>query len=57
MAGRAETVKWKIVEFIPETPDDGIVYVSNQYNVAVHRCCCGCGEKVVTPQLPGDWLY
>jgi hypothetical protein len=21
----------------------------------IHRCCCGCGEKVVTPLSPGEW--
>jgi hypothetical protein len=25
------------------------------YGTAVHRCACGCGEKVVTPFSPTDW--
>jgi hypothetical protein len=25
------------------------------YGSAVHKCCCGCGEKVVTPFSPTDW--
>ncbi|MGO9620401.1 MAG: DUF6527 family protein [Desulfobaccales bacterium] len=25
------------------------------YGTAIHKCCCGCGEKVVTPFSPTDW--
>ncbi|WP_425122937.1 DUF6527 family protein [Burkholderia gladioli] len=25
------------------------------YGTAVHSCCCGCGEQVVTPFSPTDW--
>ncbi|MEF2082324.1 DUF6527 family protein [Pseudomonas aeruginosa] len=25
------------------------------YATAVHACCCGCGERVVTPFTPTDW--
>jgi hypothetical protein len=43
------------VEFIPSNRKDGIVYVSIPYATAVHNCCCGCGNKVVTPLSPTDW--
>ena len=26
-----------------------------EYGTAAHRCCCGCGEEVVTPFTPTDW--
>lgn len=45
----------KFVEFIPDEPLDGILYVSMPYATAVHRCCCGCGGEVVTPLTPTDW--
>lgn len=45
----------QIVEFIPERIEDGILYVSQQYRTAVHKCACGCGEEVVTPLGPTDW--
>ncbi|WP_423229505.1 DUF6527 family protein [Stutzerimonas kirkiae] len=25
------------------------------YATAVHSCCCGCGDRVVTPFTPTDW--
>lgn len=45
----------QFVEFIPETLKDGVLYVSHKYRTATHRCCCGCGEDVVTPLGPTDW--
>lgn len=40
--------------FMPEyeTFEDGKIYVSKQYSVAIHRCLCGCGAKTVTPLHP-----
>ena len=43
------------VEFMPETLDDGVLYISDKYGLAVHRCCCGCGNTVVTPLGEGGW--
>ena len=31
------------------------MYVSVKYATAVHNCCCGCENKVVTPLSPTDW--
>lgn len=45
----------KFVEFIPETVQEGTVYVSIPYTTVVHKCCCGCGNEVVTPLSPTDW--
>jgi hypothetical protein len=45
----------EFVEFIPEQLKDGILYVSIPYGLAVHKCCCGCQNKVVTPFSPRDW--
>ena len=45
----------EFVEFIPERLEDGVLYISQQYHTAIHRCCCGCGEEVVTPLTPTDW--
>ena len=44
-------------------PDDrlqnGVLYVAPHYAVAVHKCMCGCGEKVVTPlgRDNGGWAW
>lgn len=45
----------EFVEFIPSTIQEGILYVSMQYGTAAHLCCCGCGNKVITPFAPTDW--
>lgn len=47
----------KFVEFIPDLKEmqDGVIYISLEYDTAVHNCACGCGEQVVTPFSPTDW--
>lgn len=43
------------VELLPPTLLDGKLYISKKYSTAVHKCCCGCGTKIVTPLKPTDW--
>jgi len=50
-----KTISFEFVEFIPEQLEDGKVYISPKYSTAVHKCCCGCEEEVVTPLSPVDW--
>lgn len=50
-----KTIQHKFVEFIPEILEDGIIYITVEYRTAVHKCMCGCGNKVVTPFSPSDW--
>lgn len=45
----------KFVDYIPSDIQDGIIYVSVEYAIAVHKCCCGCGNEVPTPLTPTDW--
>ncbi len=45
----------QFVEFIPEKLDSGVLYISPRYGTAAHKCCCGCGEEVITPLTPTDW--
>jgi len=45
----------RFVEFIPEAVEEGVLYVSMEYATAIHKCCCGCGNEVVTPLSPVDW--
>lgn len=52
---RISTIVPAFVEVIPEQLDDGILYISMHYRIAAHRCCCGCGEEVITPLTPADW--
>lgn len=43
------------VEFIPESLDGGVLYVSRRFGTAVHLCACGCRGEVVTPLSPAGW--
>lgn len=43
------------VDFIPDTLESGVLYVSRRYSTASHLCCCGCGTEVVTPLNPAKW--
>ena len=45
----------KFVDTIPDEITDGIIYVSKKYGTVIHKCCCGCGNEVVTPISPTDW--
>ena len=48
-------LKHEFVEYIPESIEDGIIYISIAYKTAVHNCICGCGNKVVTRLSPTNW--
>lgn len=40
---------------IPKELDEGILYISRRFRTASHLCCCGCGQRVVTPLNPAKW--
>lgn len=50
-----KALRHEFVEHIPTQLEDGTIYISLQFATAVHRCCCGCGNEVVTPFSPTDW--
>jgi hypothetical protein len=52
---RIDALRHRFLERIPEVLADGVLYVSVEFCVAVHKCCCGCGSEVVTPLSPTDW--
>jgi hypothetical protein len=45
----------KFVEFIPRELEVNVIYISIPYATAIHNCCCGCGNRVVTPISPAGW--
>ncbi|HBN22617.1 MAG TPA: hypothetical protein DD412_05205 [Holosporales bacterium] len=45
----------EFVEFIPDELEEGTLYICVKLATVVHRCCCGCGNEVVTPLTPTDW--
>jgi hypothetical protein len=52
---RIDRVTPELVELAPRELQSGRLYISERYRAAVHLCCCGCGEKVVTPLSPAEW--
>lgn len=43
-------------EYIPAEPEPGTLYISMNFETAVHLCPCGCETKVVTPFGARDWI-
>jgi hypothetical protein len=52
---RQMKVTHEFVDYIPDALKEGTVYVCVPFATAVHKCCCGCGNEVVTPLSPTDW--
>lgn len=43
-------------EHIPSDLEPETLYISMEYDTAVHLCACGCGAKTVTPFGAQDWI-
>ena len=52
---RMNSLTHEFVTYIPETLDEGMLYVSIPFATVAHMCCCGCGNEVVTPLDPDGW--
>jgi hypothetical protein len=52
---RHHTLEHRFVRNVPRELESGVLFISMEYATAVHSCCCGCGERVVTPFTPTDW--
>lgn len=52
---RHHTLEHRFIRNAPRELEPGVLYISMEYATAVHSCCCGCGERVVTPFTPTDW--
>lgn len=52
---RVSSYTHEFVRSFPERLEDGMLYVSIDFDTAAHRCCCGCGQDVYTPLSPRDW--
>jgi hypothetical protein len=52
---RHKVLAHEFVEFIPDELKEGTIYVCVGLATVVHKCCCGCGNEVVTPLSPTDW--
>jgi hypothetical protein len=45
----------RFVANLPEPLEEGVLYVSEEFQIAGHKCCCGCGEEVITPLNKARW--
>jgi Family of unknown function (DUF6527) len=52
---RRTALAHQFVEYMPDQLKDGVLYVSILFATVAHKCCCGCGQEVVTPLSPTDW--
>jgi hypothetical protein len=49
--------KLQRVHFMPQQLGPGILYVSEEFDIAAHLCACGCGQKVMTPLGATEWSF
>lgn len=50
-------MKIAFVHRIPPQIEDGVLYICLDCDVIIHKCACGCGEKVVLPLAPEHWQF
>jgi hypothetical protein len=43
------------VQYMPKELKPGVLYVSEEFGIAIHLCACGCGSKIKTPLGPTEW--
>ena len=52
---KIQRIKPLDVEQFPVVLEEGVLYISEPCELAAHKCCCGCGEDVITPLNPARW--
>lgn len=50
-------IDFKLVKNIPDMLEDNIIYISDEYQLAIHLCMCGCKNQVVTSLGSNHWSY
>lgn len=45
---RINEIRPEFVEHIPHEVEEGVLYISKEYQIAIHLCACGCGGKTAT---------
>jgi hypothetical protein len=48
-------LKSVFIDEIPDKLEEGVIYISEKYETAIHLCACGCGLKTVTPLGINGW--
>lgn len=52
---KTQFLRHEFVKYFPDSMDEGVLYVSEEFATAGHLCCCGCGEEVITPLNQAQW--
>lgn len=52
---RIYEIKNEFVHRIPSQLEEGVLYICLSCDVVIHKCACGCGEKIVLPLSPEHW--
>lgn len=52
---KTKNIKPEFVTQFPAVFEQGVLYISEEFETAGHLCCCGCGERVITPLNPAKW--
>jgi len=48
-------IRLQRVQYMPAVLEPGVLYVSEEFDIAMHLCACGCGTTVKTPLGPTEW--
>lgn len=49
-------IELKLVKHIPEIIEENTLYVSKEFETAIHLCGCGCKTEICTPINNGGWV-
>jgi hypothetical protein len=52
---KTRALRHEFVKYFPDSMEEGVLYVSEEFATAGHLCCCGCGEEVITPLNQAQW--
>lgn len=52
---KIQVLRPEFVQHLPDSLNESVLYISEEFATAGHRCCCGCGEEVITPLNPAQW--
>jgi hypothetical protein len=52
---RTKELEHEFIDQLPDELSEGVLYVSMEFGTAVHLCCCGCRNPVLTPLRPNRW--
>src|SRR5665213_3084044 len=50
-------IAYEFVDSVPYELEPDTMYISTKYRAIVHRCLCGCGEKVLLNLDPTAWSF